>query len=329
MDNTKKNNIPFRKLGDHLDVKSPTFSTFLSLVIMVILFSAMNPMFLRAANLMTILMNAAIIGVMASGMTMVILTGGIDLSCASMSAFAAMVLGACYSYGIPVLAGGIIAILVAGFCGLINGLLITKMRVFPMIATLSMGMVYRALAYAITDNKVVTINDALFKAFARSEVLGIPISIIYMLLFYAVVGFVLTKTPFGRKLYAIGGNKQASYLSGINIQRTSASVYVLSAMIAAFAGIMNASQAGACIGQSMLNREFDVIAGVVLGGVSMNGGKGKLLGTFLGVTLLAVVSNGMVMIGLQSYWQNLAKGLIMIASIMLDANRTKKEGMAY
>ena len=146
-----------------------------------------------------------------------------------------------------------------------------------------------------------------------------------MLVFYIVVGFVLKYTSFGRKIYAIGGNSTASYLCGIKIEKNQIALYVISGTIAAFAGVLATAQAGAAIPQTLNGRIFDVISAVVLGGLSLTGGKGKILGTFVGILVLAIISNGMVLVNLQSYWQDLAKGFILLGAICIDVVRNRKE----
>lgn len=169
-----------------------------------------------------------------------------------------------------------------------------------------------------------TIVDSDFFAFGRMSVLGIPISVFYMVAFFLVLSYILGHTAFGRRVYAVGGNLQASYYNGVNIERTQIQVFVIMGVISGFAGLVTAAQSAAAAPVTLANREFDFISPCIIGGIAMTGGKGKIIGTFIGCILLAIVANGMVLVGLQSYWQNLVKGIILIFAMWVDAMRNKQ-----
>jgi len=304
--------------------KSPIFSTVIAMLILIFAFTLMNPTFLTWDNFKSIFLNASIIGIFAAGVTMVIISGNIDLSTASTAAVAVMAFGLLYKLGVPTAVGVLAGLLAGALCGLINGLLIAKARLFSMMVTIANMLTYRALAYSFTDLQSVTVTDINFFAFGRMSVLGVPISVFYMVVFFLIMSYVLGHTPFGRRVYAIGGSLQASYYCGINIDRTIIQTFVVMGTISAFAGLVTAAQTAAATPIIMNGREFDFISPCVIGGIAMSGGKGKILGTFFGCILLAVVANGMVLVGLQSYWQNLVKGLILIFAMWVDALRNRQ-----
>lgn len=306
------------------DWKSPIVSVTIATAILVVIFSIINPLFFRWDNFLSILLNASIIGIFASGLTMVIISGGIDLSTAATAAVGVMVMGWLYQMGISPWIGSLAGLAAGALCGLVNGILIAKVGLAPMIVTIANQMVFRALAYAFTDVKTIMIKDSGFYAFGRLYVFGIPISVVYMLIFFAAMYYLLEHTVFGRKIYAVGGNPAASYFNGIDIQKTQIAIYVIMGGISAFAGLVSAAQSAAAAPVTLNGREFDFISPAILGGITMSGGKGKILGTFIGCILLAIVSNGMVLAGLQSYWQTLTKGLILVFAMCIDAARNKQ-----
>ncbi len=308
----------------NFDWKSPVVSTAIAMIVLMIIFGILNPAFWKMSNILTILLNASVIGIFASGMTMVIISGNIDLSTTSTAAVGVMAFGVLYSKGVPILTGCIVALLVSTVCGCINGILVAKAHLNSLMATTGTQLIYRAVAYIFTDIKTITLTNDKFFAFGRMTVLRVPVSVFYMLGVMAVVGYILSSTAFGRRVYAVGGNIQASYYSGIKIERTQIQIFTIMGLISGFAGIVTAAQSAACAPITLTGREFDFISPCVIGGIAMSGGKGRIIGTLIGCLLLAVVSNGMVLVGLQSYWQSLVKGMILIFAMLVDTLRNKQ-----
>jgi len=294
------------------------------MLVLIVAFTIINPLFFRWSNFVTILLNASIIGIFASGMTLVVMGGGIDLAATAEAAVATMCMGCLYTRGVSIWVGCLVGLVASTICGIVNGILIAKVKLTPLIVTISTDMVFRALAYSFTDVKTISISDPNFYAFGRMYIFGIPISVLYMVLAFSAIAYLLKYTTFGRKIFAIGGNVTASYFNGIKIENTQIRVYTLMGLISGFAGLVTAAQSAVAAPITLTNRVFDFISPVILGGVSMSGGKGNIFGTLIGCVLLAIVANGMVLAGLQSYWQTLVKGLILIFAMCIDAFRNKQ-----
>lgn len=296
-----------------------------ALVLLLILVSIFNGQrFWKIGNLITVMSNASIVGILACGMTLVIILGGIDLSVAANAAFASIVMGLFYvKLGIPPYLALILGLIISAAFGVINGMIIAYLRFNPMITTLSMQLIVRALCYTTTNAASLEVGGNFFKAIGRTSVFGrLPIYVLYFLAVIAVFAYVLSKTAYGRRVFAIGGNESATYLSGVNVKKNKVITYGLCGMLAGLAGIANALSVSYANPQAMTGREFEVIASVVLGGVSLNGGKGSMLGTFLGVLVMSIISNVLILIGIQSYWQSFAQGIVLLIAVYIDGLRT-------
>lgn len=318
-------NVKTKKLFGKIDTKSPIVSAGIATLALMLVFGVMNPTFWKPANLATVLLNASVIGIFTASMTMVMISGNIDLSTTSTAAVSVMFFGMLYEKGMPIIPGVLLGIVAGALCGLVNGLLIAKAHLPSLMVTIGTQFAYRAVAYSFTDVRTITITEPAFFKFGRMRILGLPVSVYYMIIFMLVFAYILNHTAFGRRVYAIGGNLQASYYNGINIEKTQIQIYVIMGTVSAFAGMVTAAQSAACAPVTLTGREFDFVSPAVIGGVAMSGGKGKMLGAFVGCILLAVVSNGMVLVGLQSYWQNFVKGLILIFAMWVDAIRNKQD----
>lgn len=302
-------------------VASTQFSVVCAIVGLGILFTILSPYFLSLENLMNIGVYASVMGILAAGETLALITGGLDISIASVAAFAGMVVATLIQAGYDVTLAIIAALAVGAFAGALNAFINTALKINPLITTLSTMSIFRSLAFITSSGKTITITHNGFLAIGRDFTLGIPNSLLLMVLVFVVVGYILSQTSFGRRLYAIGSNKYASYLSGINITRSKYALFTLAGIFSAFAGVLMASQTGAGLPQAANGMEMNVIAGVILGGVSLSGGKGNMIGTFLGVFLLAMIQNGMVLLNIQSYYQLLVKGVILVIAVYIDVLR--------
>ena len=287
------------------------------------------PDFLKAQNLFNIADQIAVIAVVAIGMTLVIITAGIDLSVGSLIAIAAVSSclliqefggGVNAGAGFMILASGA-GILLAGLLGVCNGLLITGLRIPPVIVTLSTMLAVSGVAYMLTGGESAYKIPPSFTWLGRGTLGGVPNSVVMLVAFYAMAHFVMTRTVWGRRLYAVGGNREAARLSGIRTERVLLAAYVTSALLAGFGGIIMASQLQS--GSPMFGQMYElyVIAAVVVGGTSLSGGRGTMLGTLTGAFIIAVIRNGMNLLQVESNLQKVVLGLVILAAVGIDQRR--------
>ncbi len=287
------------------------------------------PDFLKARNLINIADQIAVIAVVAIGMTLVIVTGGIDLSVGSLIALAAVtccLLIQDYGGGVAASTGVMIAcslagIAVAALLGVLNGLLITQLRMPPFIVTLSTMLAVSGVAYMLTGGESAYQIPPAFTWLGRGTVGGIPNSVVLLVVLYTTAHFVMTRTTSGRYLYAVGGNREASRLSGIRTERVLLAAYICSALLAGFGGVIMASQLQS--GSPMFGQMYElyVIAAVVVGGTSLTGGRGTMLGTLTGAFIIAVIQNGMNLLRVESYLQKVVLGLVILIAVGIDQQR--------
>jgi ribose transport system permease protein len=285
------------------------------------------PTFLLAGNLLNVANQIAVIAILAIGMTMVIITGGIDLSVGSLIALSAVVaawsigrVGAETASAGAMLAGALAAILACGISGAFSGLVITRFRVPPFIATLGMMQVASCLAYIISRGKPVYKLPEKFGALGRGADpgLGIPYAVILMVFLYASAHVLMSRTTLGRYIYAVGGNAEAARLAGVRVRAVLMFVYVTCGMLAGLGGVVMASQLKSGAPTYGLMYELYVIAAVVVGGTSLSGGQGRILGTLVGAFIIAVIQNGMNLTNVESYTQKVVLGLVILGAVLLD-----------
>lgn len=297
----------------------------LAFVLELILFSFLSPYFLTAENLLNVSLQASITGIIAVGMTFVILTAGIDLSVGSLVAFAGVIttgllksdLPLGLTYPLAVLAG----LLFGAFSGGVAGMFVTRFRITPFIVTLALMTIWRGAAFVATEGRPIWELPEGFALLARGRVLEIPIPTLVMLAVYAVAHIVLTQTRFGRYVYAVGGNIEAARLAGIPTQRVLMNVYVISGFLSALSGILLASRVNSGQPNSGLMYELDVIAAVVVGGTSLFGGRGTVVGTLIGSLLIGVLRNGLNLMNVESYVQQVIVGVVILLAVMMDRMR--------
>lgn len=297
----------------------------IGLILLIIVVSILNPSFLTISNIFNVLRQVSISAIIAFGMTFVILTGGIDLSVGSTLALTGAVAASLLAGGFdPILSMGI-ALILGLILGGINGVIITKGKVAPFIATLATMTVYRGLTLVYTNGKPISgLGDhASFQLFGKGYFLGIPIPVITTLITFAILYFILHKTTFGRRVYAVGGNEEAAKLSGINADRVKIAVYAISGFLAALSALILTSRLNSAQPTAGQSYELDAIAAVVLGGTSLNGGKGWIFGTLIGALIIGVLNNGMNLIGVSSFWQQVVKGIVILLAVLLDRKNTK------
>jgi ribose transport system permease protein len=290
------------------------------------------PTFLKKDNLINVANQIAVIAIIAIGMTMVIITAGIDLSVGSLVALSAVVVAWCITHWLGGLAASTFGLLAAallaiGLCaciGLFTGVMITRFSIPPFIVTLAMMLIASGVAFMITDGDSIfdTIPEG-FKWLGVGADLGVPNAVILMVLLYAIAHVVMEHTPFGRHIYAVGGNPEAARLSGVPVKRVLILVYTICGALAGLGGIIVASQLKSGDPNFGQLYELMVIAAVVVGGTSLLGGEGKILGTLIGAFIIAVIQNGMNLKGLESYPQKVMLGIVILGAVLLDQLKKK------
>lgn len=295
------------------------------LLIMCILLSCLSDVFLSSNNFITLFRQISNNIYIALGMALVIILGGIDLSVGSIVAMAGIIsVSSIANMGMPVPLAVLFGIAGGMACGLINGVLIARFNVPPFIITLAMMNVARGISYLWTNARSIRIVDESFNAIGTGYIGAIPLPIVYSVVLILVFSFLLNKTRFGTYIYAIGGNREAARLSGIPIKKVTIAVHVISATMAAFAGVVLAARMYS--GQPAVGEgyEMDAITACVLGGISMSGGVGSISGLFFGAVVIGVISNGLNLCNVSSYWQLVVKGIIVAIAIIFDKLKNKQ-----
>jgi ribose transport system permease protein len=278
----------------------------------------LTPHFLTVSNLLNVLEQTAINAVIAAGMTFVIISGGIDLSVGSLVALSGVVLGTLLHAGVPMAVAIAASLGVGFFFGVLNGLAITWGRLPPFIATLGMMSVARGCALLFTDGRPVSGFDAAFRNLATARVVGIPAPVLVAIGVYIVAWFVLSKTRFGRYVYAIGGNEEATRLSGVNVRLHKMCVYGVSGLASAVAAVLLTSRLNSAQPIAGIMYELDAIAATVIGGTSLMGGEGGLGGTIIGALIMGVLRNGLNLLGVSSFVQQIVIGLVIVFAVLID-----------
>ena len=291
-------------------------------VILIVVLSILSPYFFSVNNFLNILVAVSTIGIMAVATTMVIVSGGIDLSIGSIVAIAGVAV-VTLSLSMPIYLAILLTLLIGLVVGSINGLAITRFKINPLITTLGMMSVVRGLAFVYSGGLTKNIFDDGFRFLGQGYVLGIPFQVIVMAVLFLLTAWVMRRTIFGRSIYAVGGNAQAARLAGISVRRLQMAVYILSGLSAALAGIFLASQLSAGAPSAATGIELSVIAAVILGGSSLSGGKGTILGTLLGVLIMGTLNNGLTLLNVSSYYQDVARGLVLLLAVGLDQVRLR------
>jgi erythritol transport system permease protein len=308
----------------------------IALVLLIGVFASLSPAFLTTGNLLILAKHVAINAILATGMTYVILTGGIDLSVGSVVGLAAMIAGGLINEGLVLPMLGVVVyfnvwliilltLLTGVLIGGLNGWLITRFRIAPFIATL--GIMYVARGFALLRSNGATFPNLVgnpelgntgFQFLGSGIFIGIPVPIWLMIIFGALGVFIANKTPYGRKVFAIGGNERAAELSGIRVNRVKLTVYMISGFCAAMTGLIIASQLLAAHPATGESFELNAIAAVVLGGTSLSGGRGGVGGTIIGAFVIGVLSDGLVLLGISEFWQIVIKGIVIILAVIVD-----------
>ncbi len=292
-------------------------------IVWVVILALSTTTFLKPQNIFTVLRQAAIVSIVGIGEMLVMLLGGMDVSLAAVLGFSGIVsVSLMVEYNVPPLLAGLAAIVVGGLIGFINGILVTKVRINGVIATLGMMNVLNGLALAYTQGKTIVGPQLDSIAYlARGYVGPIPFPVILMFLFIFIFFLVLNRTVYGANIYAIGNNEKASWLAGINVDRLKILTFTAAGLLAGFAGLVQASRQGSATSSMGNEFLFPILTAVILGGVSLSGGKGKIQNTLIAAVFLVTITNGMVLLGISLYIQGIISGLILILALSLDRLR--------
>lgn len=308
-----------KNVGEYLQ----DYGAFIALAVLIIGISLISPEFRTGSNFLSLLRQSSINGLIAFGMTGVILTGGIDLSVGSVLALSTALCAGMISSGVLAGLAMILALVIGTALGIVSGLFVTKGRLQPFIATLITMTVYRGLTMIFTDGKPISnLGDHfVLKLVGKGNIFRIPVPVILLVVIFLIFFFLLTKTTFGRKVYATGSNAKCARLVGVNIDKTKIIVYGISGLMAAISGLILLSRMSSAQPNLGEGYELDAIAAVALGGTSMNGGRGKIQGTLVGVLIIAVLNNGLNILGISSYYQDVVKGLVILVAVLADRKR--------
>lgn len=313
--------------------KSSKFSNYLSkyqihliFLIMVVVLSVMAPAFLRPQNLINVVRQISIIGIIAIGMTFIIISGGIDLSAGAIVALVSVTAAIFGQQGKhPLILTLLIACSIGILCGFINGVLVAKTKIAPFIATLGVMSVARGVALLISNGEPISNLSKGFEYLGGGYFLGLPVPILIFTIIIIISIALLNHMKFGKYIYGIGGNEKAASICGINVDKYKILIYTLEGLLCAIAGLILTARISAGSGTAGVGYEMDAITAVVIGGTSMSGGIGTIGGTIIGVLIIGVLNNGLDLLHVSPYFQQILKGVIIVVAVILDVRRRRKK----
>lgn len=303
-------------------------TTVIALIILMAVITIINSNFLTANNLLNLLLQVTSNALIAFGMTFVILTGGIDLSVGSILALSSAITAGLLGSGMPVTLAILISLILGFILGMMNGLLISYGKLAPFIVTLATMTIFRGATLVYTNGNPITkgLSDTfLFQFLGQGYIVGIPFPVIIMFIVFIVLYVLLHKTAFGKSVYAIGGNEKAAYISGVKLNKVKIIIYSISGMMASISGLIITSRLSSAQPTAGASYEMDAIAAVVLGGTSLSGGKGRILGTLIGALIIGVLNNGLNIIGVSAFWQQVVKGVVILIAVLIDRFKVVKQ----
>lgn len=309
------NKMNMKKIGLRL-LKNRTITV---LVLISIIATCLSRSFLTFDNLFNVIRQVSIIAIIASGMTFVILTGGIDLSVGSIVAISGVLSAYTLINTNSVILAIIVALMVGGICGAFNGLIITKGNLPPFIATLAVMTFVRGFVLVFTNGSPITARVKGFNFIGKGYLFGIPFPIIILIIVYAIGFFILKYTAFGRSVFSIGGNREATRLSGINVKKAETLVYTISGLLAGLTGLILTARLGSAQPTAGDGYELDAIAAVILGGTSLSGGQGAIIPTVFGALILGVLDNILVLVNVNPFASDIVKGLVILLAVLADS----------
>lgn len=302
----------------------------LAYVIIVIFFSLTSPYFFTIKNFMSIILYSSIVGILSLTTCLILAEAQIDFAAGSVIALGSCIMGIMMRAGYPAWLAIIACLLLASATGAFSGFLISYVGLSNFIATLAGMQMFRGIAYLITNARSITITSEVFNFIGRGRTLGVPNAAILLLILLVLFVLMSKYTVFGRRIFVIGGSKTVAYLSGINYKLDTLLLFVIHGFVTGIAAVVYTAQLGAALPTAAQNTNFTAISACVLGGVSLTGGKGSLVGAVIGAILLETLNNGMNMIGVSSFWQDVITGLVLIFAVSLDIiknNRAAKKAL--
>jgi ribose transport system permease protein len=321
-DISAKERFDFAKWWDRIGI-------LMVLVTLLVLMSVFAPNFNRLDNLLNIARAISVNAILAAGLTFVILTGGIDLSVGSIIAVTGVVSVLAAIAGWPAPMAILAGVVVGAACGLINGALTAYLALAPFIVTLGTMTFLRGLAYTMTAGQPIVSSDLNFRDVGNGYLGGVPVPVLFMAAVYVIAWFILERTRFGRHVYAVGGNAQAAKLAGVRVARVTTAVYVIAGACAGLAGVIFAARVISAQPTAGTGYELDAIAAVVLGGTSLAGGRGRIVGTLIGSVILGVLSTGLILLNVPFFTQLLIKGIVIIMAVAIDSLKQRRLSFAF
>lgn len=303
-------------------------TTVIALIILMAVITIINSNFLTANNLLNLLLQVTSNALIAFGMTFVILTGGIDLSVGSILALSSALTAGLLGSGMPVTLAILISLILGCILGMMNGLLISYGKLAPFIVTLATMTIFRGATLVYTNGNPITkgLSDTfLFQFLGQGYIVGIPFPVIIMFIVFIILYVLLHKTAFGKSVYAIGGNEKAAYISGVKLNKVKIIIYSISGIMASISGLIITSRLSSAQPTAGASYEMDAIAAVVLGGTSLSGGKGRILGILIGALIIGVLNNGLNIIGVSAFWQQVVKGVVILIAVLIDRFKVVKQ----
>ena len=295
-------------------------------IVLIVVFSVLSPFFLTGRNMLAIGSNVAFIGLMAAAGTPLIIAGGLDLSVAAVAGLTGVTIAILHGVGLPIWVAVFLALCIGAGVGLINGLFATRLKLNPLIVTLGMMSIVSGTALILTGGLTRALMVPGFNWIGQGRLFTIPVPIILMAIAYIVLAIMLARTRFGRFVYAAGGNAEASRLIGLPVERVQMILYAISGVSGAVAGTMLAAQLGAAAPGAASTHLLTVIAAIILGGTSLYGGRGSVWGTLLAVLILGTLGNGLTLMDVSSFWQDVTRGVVLMLAVSLDQIRTRALG---
>lgn len=313
-----------RSAGEEIKRFAMRNGALIGLILLAVVLSLAAPAFLTGSNILNVGIQAATVAILAFGETFAIVAAGIDLSVGSVAAVSSMFAAyAGASMGMPAWSTVVVGIVAGAVFGALSGIANAYLKLPSFIATLAMMSVARGLTLVISDGRPISTSAVV--NFFGGTILNIPVPIVMMIIMGIIAAIILNFTTIGRSMYAVGGNMEASRLSGISVHKTQIVVFILSGIFAAVAGLVIAGRLHSAQPQAATGYEMDAIASTVIGGASLSGGKGKVSGTFVGAILLAVIRNGLNILNVSSFWQQVVIGLVIAAAVSFDTLRRKED----
>jgi len=311
--------------GSNIRVLIGRSGLLVALIILFVILSLVAPNFLTARNMLNVFRQVSFVGIIACGMTLALISGNVDLSVGSVVALSSSLLGVLYAkLGWPIWLAAVTVLIEAAVVGIIAGLIRVRWKIPALIVTLALMISLRGMAFVLTNAFPIPITDERFAYWGGGYILGIPVPAIIFLIIAAIFIFISTRTVYGRSVYAVGGNEEAARLSGIQVNFIHVSILGMTAFLSAISGILLTSRLTSGYAGVGVGWEFDAIAAVLIGGTALFGGEGTIVGTLLGVLFVGLLANGMVLLGVNPYLQDVARGAIILLAVLLSVLQQPK-----